>query len=64
MGGGQGGLRGFIKHFGWSGPEQLEQVAVDEIDGLYGDFTMDEIEAWRDANLLAIEGQVRHEPEK
>lgn len=62
MGGGQGGLKGFIDHFGWSGPEALEAAAVGEIDKLYGDLTMDQIEAWRDGNLLAMLGSLKPEP--
>ena len=62
MAGGQGGLTGFIEHFGWSGPDGSQAKAVGEVEHLYGDFSMDEIEAWRDANLMAIEGQVATEP--
>lgn len=63
MGGGQGGLRGFIDHFGWTGPEGSAEKAIGEVDALYGDFTMSEIEAWRDANLLAMDAKVKMEPE-
>jgi len=63
MGGGQGGLDAFIKHFGWSGPPELEAKARAEVDALYGDLAMDEIEAWRDANLLTMQKNVNFTPE-
>lgn len=57
MGGGQGGLGGFIDHFGWSGPERLESKARSEVETLYGARSMDDIEAWRDGNLqLMLKG--------
>jgi hypothetical protein len=57
MGGGQGGLGGFIDHFGWSGPEHLESKARSEVETLYGARSMDDIEAWRDGNLqLMLKG--------
>jgi 3-hydroxyacyl-CoA dehydrogenase len=57
MGGGQGGLGGFIDHFGWSGPEHLESKARSEVETLYGAHSMDDIEAWRDGNLqLMLKG--------
>lgn len=62
MGGGQGGLRGFIDHFGWTGPEGSAEKAVAEVEALYGDYTMSEIEAWRDANLLAMDDTLKMEP--
>jgi 3-hydroxyacyl-CoA dehydrogenase len=62
MGGGQKGLPGFIDHFGWTGPEGSQAKALSEIDGLYGGCGMDEIEAWRDANLLAIDERTKSEP--
>lgn len=62
MGGGQGGLPGFIEHFGWTGPEGSRDKALREVERLYGDFSMAELEAWRDANLLAIEDKVAAEP--
>ena len=62
MGGGQGGLRGFIDHFGWTGPDGSADQAVAEVEALYGDYTMSEIEAWRDANLLAMDDTLKMEP--
>ena len=62
MGGGQSGLPGFIDHFGWSGPEGSQDKALGEVEQLYGDCSMDEIEAWRDANLLAIDAMTKAKP--
>ena len=64
MGGGQGGLRGFIDHFGWTGSEGSGDVALSEVEALYGDLSMSQIEAWRDANLLAMKEKVKMEPVK
>ncbi len=54
MAGGLGGIRGSIKHWGWRGPEGLDQVAIGEVDAMIGDLTMDEVHAWRDENLLML----------
>lgn len=64
MGGGQGGLHGFIDHFGWTGSEGTGDMALSEVEALYGDLSMTEIEAWRDANLLAMKEKVKMEPDK
>lgn len=63
LGGGQGGLAGFINHFGWSGPEQLEAVARAEVEALYGRLSLSELEAWRDQNLLAMMANLKMEPD-
>jgi len=62
MAGGQGGIKGFIDHFGWSGPEALEAVAVGEIESRYGTLTLDQMEAWRDGNLLGMLGTLDPDP--
>ncbi len=54
MAGGQGGIRGSIAHWGWHGPKGLDQVATDEVDAMSGHLTMDDIEAWRDDNLMTL----------
>jgi carnitine 3-dehydrogenase len=62
LGGGQGGLNGFIDHFGWTGPSELEAAARGEVDAHYGHLTMDEMEAWRDANLLTLLKETKRSP--
>ncbi len=54
MAGGQGGIRGYIDHFGWRGPAGLEPVMVEAVDDMSGHLSMEQIEAWRDRNLLAL----------
>ncbi len=62
MGGGQGGLQAFTKHFGWGGPAHLQQSAESEVERLYGSMSMDELEDWRDENLLQMLEKVAQEP--
>ena len=62
MAGGQGGIKGFIDHFGWSGPDALEAVAVGEIESRYSNLTLDQIEAWRDGNLLGLLETLKPDP--
>ena len=64
MAGGVGGIRGYIDHFGWRGPDGLEPVAVQAVDDISGHLTMDEIESWRDDNLLTILKQLKPLPAK
>jgi carnitine 3-dehydrogenase len=54
MAGGQGGIRGSIAHWGWHGPAALEKVAIGAVDEMTDGLSMDEIEAWRDDNLLMM----------
>ena len=53
MGGGRGGIRGSIAHWGWHGPPELEEQAVAEAEDLAGT-DMAAIESWRDDNLLLM----------
>ena len=52
--GGEGGIRGNIAHFGWSGPPELEDVAVAAVDEMTGDRDAAALERWRDRNLVAL----------
>ncbi len=54
MAGGLGGIRGAIEHWGWRGPDGLDQGAIGEVDAMTGHLTMDEIHAWRDDNLMTL----------
>ena len=54
MGGGRGGVRASIAHWGWGGPAAQEAQAIAETDELAGHLDMPSIEAWRDENLLTM----------
>jgi len=54
LAGGRGGIEASIAHWGWGGPADQQQVAVDEVAALAGHLDMDTLEAWRDDNLLAL----------
>ena len=53
MGGGRGGIRGSIAHWGWNGPPELEAQAISEAEESAGT-DMAAIESWRDDNLLIM----------
>ena len=54
MGGGKGGIRHMIDHFGWGGPEGQDKELIKAVDDYVGDTGMDELEQWRDDNLLSM----------
>ena len=54
MGGGRGGIRAAIAHWGWNGPPELEEVAVATAERMAGHLDMKAIESWRDDNLVAL----------
>ena len=54
LGGGKGGIRHMIDHFGWKRGDKARKALVGSIDKRYGHLEMAELEAWRDDNLLAI----------
>ena len=61
MGGGRGGIRGSIAHWGWGGPAELENQAVSEAEESAGT-NMAAIESWRDDNLLVMLKQLKTFP--
>lgn len=61
MGGGRGGIRGSIAHWGWHGPAALEEQAINEAEGAAGT-DMAAIESWRDDNLLLLLKQLKFVP--
>ena len=63
LGGGAGGIRASTKHFGWSGPPQLEEQALSEVEA-YAGTDMTALESWRDDNLLKILKGLRFDPPK
>ena len=54
LGGGRGGIRASIAHFGWDGPEHLEAQAVEEAEAMSHHLDMATLESWRDDNLLLM----------
>jgi len=63
MGGGIGGIRGSIAHWGWGGPEELEEQVISEAENSAGT-DMAAIESWRDDNLLLMLKQLKSFPGK
>ena len=62
LGGGRGGIRGSIAHFGWHGPAHLEAQAVEEAEALSKGLDMAALESWRDDNLLSMLQSLRPPP--
>ncbi len=54
LGGGKGGVRHMIDHFGWTGEEKDKQALIASVDAMVGDASVETLEAWRDANLVAM----------
>ena len=55
LGGGKGGVRHMIDHFGWSyGSEEGATALIEAVDKMTGHVDMDALESWRDDNLLTI----------
>jgi 3-hydroxyacyl-CoA dehydrogenase len=59
MGGGKGGVRHMIDHFGWKGDLATADRLVAAVDRMTAGRGMDEIESWRDDNLLALLGTLK-----
>ena len=62
LGGGRGGIRGSISHFGWDGPAHLEAQAVAEAEALSQQRDMASLESWRDDNILTMLKSLRPLP--
>jgi 3-hydroxyacyl-CoA dehydrogenase len=54
LGGGKGGVRHMIDHFGWKRDEKAKNDLIDAVDNMYGHLSMDELERWRDENLMVM----------
>ena len=54
LGGGKGGVRHMIDHFGWNGKAGGEVEFIDAVERRWGHVSIAELESWRDDNLLAI----------
>lgn len=64
LGGGKGGIRHMIDHFGWRRGEEARQRLVGEVEAMYGHLTMDELERWRDENLVVLLDGLKPPPAK
>ncbi len=54
LGGGAGGVRHMIAHFGWRSSEQTKQPFLDTVDQTWGHVPIEELEDWRDENMLML----------
>lgn len=59
LGGGRGGVRHMLEHFGWRGPDELKDKLVAAVERMVGDTDMQTLEAWRDENLLTLLGTIK-----
>ena len=53
LGGGKGGLSHYLDHFGWRGSEAGKASVIAAVEQIAGKLPIDELEAWRDTNLIA-----------
>lgn len=54
LGGGAGGVRHMIAHLGWRGDPETREPFIDTVEKRWGHVPMDELEDWRDENMLAL----------
>ena len=54
LGGGKGGVRHMIDHFGWNGASGGESDFIDAVERRWGHVSIAELESWRDDNLLTM----------
>ena len=43
-----------IDHFGWKRDEDAKNQLIGSVDNMYGHLSMDELERWRDENLMIM----------
>jgi len=54
LGGGPGGVRHMIAHFGWKGAPETRDAFIETVDRRWGEVPMEELEDWRDENMLML----------
>jgi carnitine 3-dehydrogenase len=54
LGGGAGGVRQMLAHFGWNAAPETKDAFIDTVDRRWGHVPMDELEDWRDQNMLRL----------
>ena len=62
LGGGTGGVRHMIAHFGWRASEQTKQPFLDTVDKHWGHVSIEELEDWRDENMLMFLKNLKDAP--
>jgi carnitine 3-dehydrogenase len=63
LGGGEGGVRHMIAHFGWAGSPGTEQAFIGAIEDRVGHLSMQQLAQWRDRNLVAMRTNLKPLPE-
>jgi carnitine 3-dehydrogenase len=54
LGGGPGGVRHMIAHFGWRGAPETKDAFIETVDRRWGHVPIEELEDWRDENMLKL----------
>ena len=64
LGGGKGGVRHMIDHFGWKRGESAKNELVGAVDAMYGHLEIDDLERWRDENLMVMLEGLKEPPRR
>ena len=62
LGGGPGGVRHMIAHFGWRGAPETKDAFIETVDRRWGNTPIEELEDWRDENMLMLLRELREAP--
>ena len=62
LGGGAGGVRHMIAHFGWRGTPATKQPFIDTVDETWGHLSMEDLEDWRDDNMIMLRKNLKKAP--
>ena len=62
LGGGPGGVRHMIAHFGWRGAPETKDAFIETVDRRWGHVPMEELEDWRDENMLMLLANLKEAP--
>lgn len=54
LGGGAGGVRHMLAHLGWRGDPETKESFIETVEQRWGHTPMEELEDWRDANMLLL----------
>ena len=64
LGGGKGGVRHMIDHFGWKRGDKAREELVGAVDAMYGHLDIDDLERWRDENLMVMLEGLKEPPRR
>ncbi len=64
LAGGEGGIRNFISHFGWEGEPRSKSDFIDSIERQWDHASLDDLQNWRDDNLVAFLKVISNPPKK